>query len=90
MHFIDNEAVRAGLIKMSSEHDDIKRMYKQLIYHWDDVGCFQWICRVPSPSNIADGVSRLEPLKIKGVLTKEVFPSTEGIFRVRRVLRNVR
>ena len=80
--FIDNEAARSGLIKLNSEAQDIRRMYKQLIYEWDDVCCFQWISRVPSPSNIADSVSRLGPLKIYGSAAKQVFPSTGGIFRL--------
>ena len=64
LHFLDNDAARYGIIKGTSPS---RASAWLLAEHWRAealCGSYTWADRVPSPSNIADGPSRLnfEPL----------------------------
>ena len=60
IYFIDNEGVKEALVKGCSpalaSRDMLVEVAKQEMWN----NSLSWYARVPSPSNIADGVSRLE------------------------------
>ena len=58
--FVDNDAARASLIKMSSNSRSLQSCLLKVADILQQTPCFPWFCRVPSSSNIADGPSRLE------------------------------
>ena len=58
--FIDNEGVKEALIKGSSPALASREMLVEAARQEMWNCSLSWYARVPSPSNIADGVSRLE------------------------------
>ena len=58
--FVDNDAARASLIKMSTEVAAMKVMLLRLAELLAEVPCFPWFARVASASNPGDAPSRLE------------------------------
>ena len=60
LFFIDNEGVKEALIKGSSKSLASRDMLVEISKVDMKVPTLPWYARVPSPSNIADGVSRLE------------------------------
>ena len=80
--FIDNDAARAGLIKMTSDVPSIRRVQLDLVASWSTTPCFPWSSRVPSASNLGDSISRLQPLPILADVAKEVFPDMHDIFEM--------
>ena len=77
--FIDNDAARAGLIKMTSDVPVIRRVQLDLVKEWASTPSFPWFARVPSSSNIADSVSRLEKLPFRHEGAVEVFPDLNTV-----------
>lgn len=60
LHFIDNDAAREGLIKGTSGSPGsaaLLGVFWDLETVWE---AYTWFERVPSPSNVADGPSRLD------------------------------
>ena len=65
IHFVDNNAAKDGLIKGLSKSVFSTEL---LDLFWElevESGSFGWFERVPSPSNISDGPSRLRPDDVK-------------------------
>ena len=80
---MDNDAARAGLIKLQSDVPTIRRALLQLVGVWEACPTFPWFSRVPSASNLGDSASRLEPLELFADKATEVFPASGKMF-VRR------
>ena len=76
----DNDAARAGLIKLVSDVPQIRRIPLHLARSLEETPCFPWYSRVPSPSNVADSVSRLEKLPACMGHAEEVFLDCEELF----------
>ena len=62
--FVDNDAARANLIKMSTPVESMSKVLKELVQITMVECCFIWYCRVPSSSNPGDAPSRLEELEV--------------------------
>ena len=73
--FIDNDAARAGLIKMTSDIPAIRRIQLGLVETWAANPSFPWYSRVPSSSNLADSVSRFEKMPILQNKSERVSPT---------------
>ena len=80
IYFVDNDAARAGLIKLQSDVPTIRRALLQLVRTWEACPTFPWFSRVPSASNLGDNASRLERLEIFADTATEVFPVSGKMF----------
>ena len=60
--FIDNDATRAGYIKLFSQVISIAEVLNEFGKFLGRSPFFAWFSRVASPSNLADNASRLAPL----------------------------
>ena len=59
LHFVDNDGVSDSLIKGFSRSANLRLMLKKYVQQECGQALCSWIARVPSPSNPADGPSRL-------------------------------
>ena len=59
IHFVDNNSIVDSLIKGISHSNNIRNMLPLFVLQECEKGFSSWISRVPSPSNPADGPSRL-------------------------------
>ena len=66
MHFIDNDAARFSLIKGTSPTQDSAWLTGEFWRREAKAQAFSWFERVPSPSNPADGPSRLQAVSDLG------------------------
>ena len=78
--YVDNDAARAGLIKMFSDVPSIRRVQLRLIDALNVTPCFPWYARVPSKSNVADNASRLVKLEIFDKEAIRVHPNIDEFF----------
>eukprot|EP00971_Amphidinium_carterae_P158874 3150194-Amphidinium_carterae.1 len=58
--FIDNTSVQAALVKGNTRSLASRSMLRKCVELDAEVGTSSWYARVPSPSNVADGPSRLD------------------------------
>ena len=79
-YFVDNDAARAGLIKLQSDVPTIRRALLQLVGTLEACPSFPWFSRVPSASNLGDSASRLEELALFANVATEVFPKDGRMF----------
>jgi hypothetical protein len=59
IHFVDNNSIVDSLIKGMSHSNNIRNMLPLFVLQECEKSFSSWISRVPSPSNPADGPSRL-------------------------------
>ena len=84
--FVDNDAARHAIIRGASPSGPSALLVEQFWSAEARLGAFSWIERVPSPSNPADGPSRLrfsDPA-LRGVRVRDVAEAL-GLGCVRRV-----
>ena len=60
MCYLDNEAARVTLLKMTSESDYLSLLAHACSLMEEELGLFAFYARVPSKSNVADAPSRLD------------------------------
>ena len=82
--FVDNDAARAGLIKLQSDVPAIRRVHLKLVETLSETPCFPWYARVPTKSNVADNASRLERLDFVEEQARKVYPFIGDFFKARR------
>jgi len=84
VHYVDNDGVTDALIRGFSGTFCLRSMLELYIRQECALGLISWVTRVPSPSNPADGPSRLE-LPFKDSLDR----GTDRTKEARSILRNL-
>ena len=67
---------------MTSDIPSIRRIQLGLVEDWARNQSFPWFSRVPSPSNLADSVSRNEMMPYLAEKAERVTPMMQGLFKV--------
>ena len=88
--YIDNDAARAGLIKMYSPVETIHSVLKLLGMHQAKHPAFYWYARVPSASNIADNASRMVELEYLSKEAVEVTVDVDSLVKSKGVIKGRR
>ena len=84
--FVDNDAARASLIKMSTNVDSMKIALLRVAALKRATPSFLWFARVPSSSNPGDAPSRLEDLEVDRPGAKKIEVSLSWLERRRTPL----
>ena len=87
--FVDNDAARAGLIKLCSPVATIQHVLRKLATFQELAPCFIWFSRVPSSSNIADNASRFVKLEVFADVAKKVDVSIRSLLPPEVAVRNM-
>ena len=77
--FVDNDAARASLIKMSTDVASMRVMLLRLAELLAEVPCFPWFARVASSSNPGDAPSRLARPTVESVKSKTRLVDTDWL-----------
>ena len=74
LYFVDNDAARLALIKARSPAPASNQLVRSFLLHDAKVPSWPWFARVPSPSNIGDGPSRLDYEAVQRLPNSRLLP----------------
>ena len=60
IYFIDNDGVKEAVVKGTTDSLACKKILRECMVQDSKNHSMSWYARIPSPSNIADGPSRLD------------------------------
>ena len=86
MCYLDNEAARVTLLKMTSESDYLSLLAYACLLMEEELGLFAFYARVPSKSNVADAPSCFD---FRGLSADKRIADAEVIRQLQAVVSNL-